>query len=118
MPSGSGARARASSSAAERSSYRATFMRCSSRCRSAAPDAAVEEVPLRILRRADVVVEVVEVPECLAHHARIHQLADVVVVERIDRLLLLLEHGERSGELVLQLAVPHELPRADVRHAV
>src|SRR6478672_7240025 len=111
MPSGSGARARASSSAAERSSYRATVMRCSSRCRSAPPDAAVEHVPLRVLRRADVVVEVVEVPERLAHHVRVHQLADLVVVEAVDRFLLLLKYGERARELVLQLAIPHELAR-------
>src|SRR6476661_9710870 len=107
MPSGSGARARASSSAAERSSYRATVMWCSSRCRSAPPDAAVEDVPLCILRRADVVVEVVEVPERLTHDVRIHQLPDLVVVEAVNRLLLLLQHGERAGEFVLQLAVPH-----------
>src|SRR3954464_10002362 len=118
MPSGSGVRASASSSAAERSSYRATVMRCSSPCLSAAPDAAVEDIALRVLRRADVLVEIVEVPERLAHYVRVHQLADLVVVERVDRLLLLLEHGKRAGELVLQLAVSHELARADVRDAV
>src|SRR5258705_5460889 len=117
MPSGSGARASASSSAAERSSYRATVMRCSSRCRSAPPYAAIE-YPLRVLRRTHVVVEVVEVLERLTHDVRIHQLADLVVVERVDRVLLLLEHGERTGELVAQLAIPHELARADVGHAV
>src|SRR5690348_11923180 len=104
MPSGSGVRASASSSAAERSSYRATVMRCSSPCLSAAPDAAVEDIALRILRRADAVVEIVEVPERLAHHVRAHQLADLVVVERVDRLLLLLEHRERGGIFLVQVA--------------
>src|SRR5947209_5525404 len=118
MPSGRGARASASSSATERSSYRATVMRSSSRCRSASSDAAIEYVPLRILRRADVVVEVVEVPERLTHHVRIHQLADLVVIECVDRVLLLLKDRERAGKLLFQLAIAHELSRADIRHAV
>src|SRR5436190_208274 len=81
MPSGSGARASASSSAAERSSYRATVMCYSSSCRSAPPDAAVEQ-PLRIVRRADVLIEVEEVRD--GQHAPVRRGEQLGVVQAVE----------------------------------
>jgi hypothetical protein len=51
------------------------------------------------------VVEVVEILERLAHDARRHQLADLVAIQRVDRILLLDQPVHRAGKLGRDLAV-------------
>src|SRR5688500_1200428 len=108
MPSGSGARASASSSAAERSSYRTTLIdSCGSG--GSALDALPEDVALRVLRGAHLLVEVVEVVERRLDDVRPEQLADLVAVQRVDRFLLLHQLRDRRRELRGQFAGGEEL---------
>src|SRR5437588_10956242 len=84
--------------------------------RSAAADACVVDVPFRPARIVDHVVKTVVVLEGLVHDTRILELADdLVVVEGVDRVLLLLEDVERLAEYILGHAVTAEQP---VAHAL
>src|SRR5829696_4533815 len=102
MPSGRGARASVSSSDAERSSYRTTFIGPSATGGSAGLDAVAEDVALGFFGRAHLLVEVVEVRQRLPDDARLDQLADLVAVQRVDGALLLdqLRHRAREVEVI------------------
>src|SRR5829696_1025096 len=112
MPSGRGARASVSSSDAERSSYRTTFIGPSATGGSAGLDAVAEDVALGFFGRAHLLVEVVEVRQRLPDDARLDQLADLVAVQRVDGALLLDQLRHRARELGCDLAVAEELPLA------
>src|SRR5829696_5768611 len=118
MPRGSGARASVSSSAALRSSYRTTFIDSYSARSSLRSLALLEHVAVRVLGGANLLVEIVEVVDRGPHFARAEQLADLVAIEPVDRVLLLEEERTRCREVLRVGAVAEELSRPDVRDVV
>src|SRR5258705_13701004 len=60
-------------------------------------DAGFDYGPLGGTRIVDCLVELVEVLQCLFYGAAIHQLSDVVIVERVDLRFFLVEQRERPG---------------------
>src|SRR5215218_3555738 len=118
MPSGRGVRARVSSSEAERSSYRTTFIGPSAARGSAGLDASAEDVALGLFGRAHLIVEVVEVRQRLPDDAWLEQLPDLVAVQRVNGALLLHQLRHRVGEHRRNLAVAEELSLPDASHVV
>src|SRR6185503_12147001 len=63
-----------------------------------ASDAGFDYGPLGRARIVDCLVELVEVAQRLLYRAAVHQLSDVVIVERVDLRLFFVEQRERSRE--------------------